>query len=252
VTQPIIYSTPNTLKMSIFLSEFIGTMVVLIFGSGVVANVVLNKSKGKDSGWIVITFGWAIGVFCGVMIAAPGSGAHLNPAVTLSFAYLGRLDPSLISVYVAAQFLGAFVGSGVVWLAYHRHFDATEDPVVKLAIFSTIPAIRHPLSNLVTEIIGTYMLILGVLFITAPTSSLGALDALPVALLVLGIGLSLGGPTGYAINPARDLGPRLMHALLPIKGKGGSDWSYSWVPLVGPLVGGLLAAITFQTMLTGG
>ncbi|HMO31809.1 MAG TPA: MIP/aquaporin family protein [Lacibacter sp.] len=227
--------------MSIFFSELIGTFFILLFGSGVVANVVLARSKGQQGGWIVIAFGWAIGVFVGVYAAAPISGAHLNPAITLAWVILGKLDAALAPVYIMGQLLGAMAGSATAWLAYKKHFDEPNDPAAMRAIFCTAPAIRHRYYNLLTEVIGTFALVFGVLFIAAPQQSLGALDALPVALLVLGIGLSLGGPTGYAINPARDLGPRIAHALLPIPNKAGSDWVYAWVPVLGPCLGALLA-----------
>ena len=230
--------------MTPFFSELTGTTLLIILGDGVVANVILNKTFGHNSGWIVITFGWAIAVFVGVFVAT-SSGAHLNPAVTLAFAALGKFDLANVPVYIAAQLLGAMLGSTLVWLAYRRHFEATDDPGTKLGVFCTGPAIRSTGDNLFSEILGTFVLILGVLFLTAPKNSLGGLDALPVALLVLGIGLSLGGTSGYAINPARDLGPRIMHAILPIKGKGSSNWSYSWIPVVGPVIGCLLAALCF-------
>lgn len=232
--------------MTIFLSEFIGTAMLITLGNGVVANVVLNKSKGQNSGWIVITFGWCIAVFVGVFVSAPGSGAHINPAVTLAFAWLGKITWDVVPVYIAAQVLGAMAGSVIVWIAYRQHFATTQDADLKMAAFCTSPAIRSPFNNVFTEIIGTFILILGVLFIASPQNSLGALDALPVALLVLGIGLSLGGPTGYAINPAMDLGPRIMHFLLPMKNKRDSDWGYSWVPIVGPIIGAIAAALVFE------
>lgn len=235
--------------MGIFLSEFIGTFFLLLFGSGVVANVLLAHSKGNQGGWIVIAFGWSIAVFVGVYIAAPGSGAHLNPAVTLALALLGRVAAAQIPVYLLAQFLGAMVGAAVTWLAYKKHFDATNEPASKQAVFCTAPALPHRFYNVLTEAIGTFALVLGVLFITAPRQSLGALDALPVALLVLGIGLSLGGPTGYAINPARDLGPRIIHAFLPIPRKANSNWSYAWVPVLGPLLGACAAAYCYKCLL---
>lgn len=227
--------------MSPFTSEFIGTMLLILLGNGVVANVVLNKTKGNSSGWIVITFGWAIAVFVGVYSSAAASGAHLNPAVTIALAYNSG-DWSQVPLYIAAQVLGAMTGTTLVWLAYKKHYDETTDAAAILATFSTGPAIRNTASNLLTEIIGTFALVFGVLMITKGDNSLGALDALPVSLLVFGIGLSLGGPTGYAINPARDFGPRIMHAILPIKNKGNSDWAYSWVTVVGPVVGALIAA----------
>lgn len=222
--------------------------MIILLGQGVVANVVLPKSKGQNGGWIVISFGWAIGVFVGVYCSAAASKAHLNPAVTLAFAFLGKFPWSQVPLYVTAQLLGAMAGSLMAWLCYRGHYAEPGDPNGKLATFCTGPAIRKPMDNLVTEIIGTFVLILGVLFIATPSSSLGALDALPVALLVLGIGLSLGGPTGYAINPARDLGPRIMHAMLSIQGKRDSDWGYAWVPMLGPVVGALLAAMVFKVL----
>jgi glycerol uptake facilitator protein len=234
--------------MSPFIGEFIGTGMLIVLGQGVVENVVLQKTKGHNSGWIVISFGWAIAVFVGVYCSAAASGAHLNPAVTLGLAVVGKFKWELVPLYIAAQMLGAMAGSLLAWLCYRSHFDQTEDAEAKLAVFCTAPAIRNTVNNLVTEIIGTFVLILGVLYIASPASSLGALDALPVGLLVLGIGLSLGGPTGYAINPARDLGPRIMHAILPIPGKKGSDWGYAWIPVVGPLAGALLAALVFKML----
>jgi glycerol uptake facilitator protein len=232
--------------MSPFLAEIIGTALIIALGNGVVANVVLAKTKGHNSGWLVICFAWAIAVFIGVYTSAAISGAHLNPAVTISLAAIGGFPWSDVPGYLVAQLAGACIGQMFVWLAYKQHFDATENAADKLACFSTGPAIRNLPYNLLTEITATFIFILAILFITKPEIKLGALDALPVALLVLGIGLSLGGPTGYAINPARDLGPRIMHTILPIKGKGSSDWSYAWVPIVGPIIGGLLAAFFFQ------
>ncbi len=224
-------------------------MFLIVLGNGVVANVVLSKTKGNSNGWIVISFGWAIAVFVGVYVASHGSGAHLNPAVTLAMAAFNGFSWSEVPVYLAGQFSGAMIGAMIVWLGYRQHFDETMEPDLQLATFCTIPAIRNNFHNLMTEIVGTFIFILAILFIAKPSNSLGTLDALPVALLVLGIGLSLGGPTGYAINPARDLGPRIIHALLPIKGKGKSDWAYSWIPVVGPIVGGLLAAVVFKTFI---
>jgi glycerol uptake facilitator protein len=234
--------------MNTFTGEIVGTFLLILLGNGVVANVVLNKTKGNSSGWIVITFGWAIAVFVGVFVASKASGAHLNPAVSLALAYLDKISWSDLPQYIGGQMIGAMLGAIGVWATYGSHFTATEDTAAKLAVFSTGPAIRKPLQNLVTETIGTFVLVFAVLFIITPSSSLGALDALPVALLVLGIGLSLGGPTGYAINPARDLGPRIMHAILPIGSKGSSDWRYSWIPVLGPLAGGMIAAFVFEAM----
>lgn len=236
--------------MSPFIAEFIGTMFILLFGNGVVANVLLSKSKGNNSGWIVITFGWAIGVFVGVYSSATISGAHLNPAITIALAAVGKFDWANVPLYILAQLLGAMTGSLLMWLAYKKHFDEANDADAMLAVFCTGPAIKNSFFNVITEIIGTFILMLGVLFIAAPQNSLGALDALPVALLVLGLGLSFGGPTGYAINPARDLGPRIMHFLLPIKNKRDSDWSYSWVPVVGPIIGALIAVAVWTLVTT--
>jgi glycerol uptake facilitator protein len=228
--------------MSPFLAELIGTAIIIIFGGGVVANVVLNQTKGNNSGWIVISFGWAIGVFTGVFVAAPYSGAHLNPAVTLALALAGKFAFNSLPAYFFAQLLGAMLGAIIVWLAYRKHFNATENPDLKLAVFCTSPNIRSYFDNFLTETIGTMVLLLGVLYMAKPDIGLGALNALPVSLIVLGIGLSLGGPTGYAINPARDIGPRIIHALIPMHPKRDSDWSYSWVPILGPFFGALCAA----------
>ncbi len=246
-----------------YVAEVIGTAILIIFGGGVVANVVLDETKGNGSGWIVITWGWAIGVFMGVFTISQVSGGHINPAVTVGLAAAGLFDWAQVPPYVVAQTIGGFLGGVVVWLAYKDHFAATEDEDAKLAIFSTAPEIRNYSSNLLTEIIGTFVLVFGVLYLNSAGFldgasgevlqtitidgqevgfGLGALSALPIALVVLGIGLSLGGPTGYAINPARDLGPRVAHAVLPFPHKGPSDWAYAWVPIVGPILGALLAA----------
>ena len=231
--------------MTPFLAEFIGTAIIIVFGGGVVANVVLNKTKGNNSGWIVITFGWAIGVFTGVYFAAPFSGAHLNPAITLALVMTGKFQAASMTTYILAQVLGAMLGALLVWLAYRKHFQATTDANAILGVFCTIPNIRSHFDNFLTEVIGTFMLCFGVLYMAKPEVGLGALNALPVALLVLGIGLSLGGSTGYAIDPARDFGPRLIHAILPISSKGTNDWKYAWVPVLGPLIGAALAALAF-------
>lgn len=236
--------------MSPFVAEFIGTMLLILLGNAVVANVLLAKSKGQNGGWIVITLGWAIAVFVGVYSSASVSGAHLNPAISIALAAIGKFEWDNVPLYILAQLLGAMTGSLLMWLAYRKHFDEVNDADAMMAIFCTSPAIRNTAANLTTEIIGTFVLMLGVLFIAAPQNSLGALDALPVALLVLGIGLSLGGPTGYAINPARDLGPRMIHFILPIKNKRNSDWSYSWVPVVGPIIGALIA-VGVWTLIVG-
>jgi glycerol uptake facilitator protein len=231
--------------MNAFFAEFFGTAIILVFGGGVVANVLLDKTKGNNSGWIVISFGWAVGVFTGVLISAPYSGAHLNPAVTLALAIANKFAWSKVPLYLSAQLLGAMFGAFLVWLAYKKHFDATENADSKLSVFVTGPNIRSYWYNVLTEAIGTYVLALAVLYMAQPEVGLGALNALPVAIVVLGLGLSIGGPTGYAINPARDLGPRIVHFLLPIPGKRDSDWKYAWVPIVGPLVGASLAAAMF-------
>ena len=238
--------------MSIFGAEVIGTAILILLGNGVVAGVLLNLSKAQNAGWIVITFGWGLGVAVAVYAVGQFSGAHINPAVTLGFATIGDTDWGDVPKYIGGQFVGAFIGATLVWLAYLNHWGATEDPGLKLACYSTAPAIRNPAANLITEVIGTFMLVFGVLAIIANEAPLETgLAALLVGLLVLGIGLSLGGPTGYAINPARDLGPRIMHQILPIAGKGPSDWSYAWVPVVGPIVGGVLGALAFDLFYPG-
>ncbi len=227
--------------MTPLLSEFIGTAVLITLGNGVVANVVLHKTKGNNGGLIAITLGWAMAVFTGVFIAKD-SGAHLNPAVTIALACAHKFSWGLVLPYIGAQLLGAMAGAWLVWLAYHQHFDETPDADLKLAVFCTAPSIRSAAHNFITEFIGTFIFILAVLYIVAPKTSLGALDALPVAFVVLAIGLSLGGATGYAINPVRDLGPRIVHAILPIKGKRDSDWAYSWIPVLAPIAGAMAAA----------
>jgi glycerol uptake facilitator protein len=231
--------------MTPFFAEFFGTAIIIVFGGGVVANVLLSNTKGNNSGWIVITFGWAVGVFTGVLIAAPHSGAHLNPAVTIALALAHKFDTAKVPVYIVAQLLGAMFGAVLVWLAYKKHFDVSDNADNKLGVFCTAPNIRSYFFNFITEVIGTYVLVLAVLYMAEPEVGLGALNALPVAIVVLGIGLSLGGPTGYAINPARDLGPRLIHFILPIPGKRDSDWRYSWVPVLGPVTGSIIAAYMF-------
>jgi glycerol uptake facilitator protein len=233
--------------LSIFGAEAIGTAILILLGNGVVAGVLLNHSKAQNAGWIVITFGWGIGVMAGAYAVGQFSGAHLNPAVTLGFAFQGSTEWGDVPEYLAGEFVGAFIGATLVWLAYLNHWGATEDPGLKLASFSTAPAIRNPVANMITEIIGTFILVFGILAIisNAATGESG-LNALLVGLLVFGIGLSLGGPTGYAINPARDLGPRIMHAILPIAGKGPSDWGYSWIPVAGPIIGGVLGALAYD------
>lgn len=236
--------------MNVYLFEFIGTAMLILLGNGVVANLVLKDTKGSDLGWVGISLAWGIAVFCGVVISADGSGAHLNPAVTVGLATAGKFGWELVPGYIIAQIFGAMMGNLLIWLAYKKQYDATEDQGAILGTFSTSPAIRSPFWNFVSEVIGTFTLVFGIFFIAGgsigeESISLGSLDALPVALLVIGIGFGLGGTTGYAINPARDLGPRIMHALLPIKNKGTNDWGYAWVPILGPLTGGVLAAFIY-------
>jgi glycerol uptake facilitator protein len=249
--------------MNIFTAELVGTAILILLGDGVVAGVLLTHSKSHNAGWIVITFGWGIAVAMAVYAVGRFSGAHINPAVTLGFASIGLVPWGDVPIYLLGQFVGAFVGAILVWLAYLPHWSETEDPGLKLAVFSTGPAVRKYGPNTVTEIIGTFILVFGVLGIvgTFGPDAIGeqplqeafsvTLPPLLVGLLVLGIGLSLGGPTGYAINPARDLGPRIAHAILPVAGKGDSDWGYAWVPVVGPIIGGILGALVFKAVFPG-
>ncbi len=243
--------------MSPFTAELIGTFFLVLLGDGVVANVVLTRTKGNNSGWIVITTGWALAVTVGVYLSNAVSGAHLNPAVSIAAAATGAKPWGEMGLYLCAQMLGAFLGAVVVWLTYLPHWAETPDPGAKLAVFATGPAIRSPLANLITEVIGTFALVFGLAFILSPanlTPGSGFDKALLpplVGVLVFAIGLSLGGPTGYAINPARDLGPRIAHALLPIPGKVHSDWSYAWIPVVGPILGGVLGAFAAKFVAGG-
>jgi glycerol uptake facilitator protein len=254
--------------VSEFTAELVGTFLLILLGGGVCANVSLKKTCGHDSGWIVITAGWGLAVAMAIYAVVNFSGAHINPAVTLGLASIGGLPWSDVPKYVAAQFLGAILGATTVWLAYLPHWEVTEDPATKLGVFSNAPAIRKPFANLLCEIIGTFVLVFGVLAIFSPDAltpvqeNLGGTDEskglqqewafglkpLLVGLLVFSIGLSLGGPTGYAINPARDLGPRIAHALLPIHGKGKSDWGYAWIPVIGPCIGGVLGALAYKAL----
>lgn len=241
--------------MNQLIAEFIGTYLLILLGNGVVANVVLKDTKGHNGGWIVISLGWGLGVFTGVAVAGPVSGAHINPAVTLGLATAGLFPWVKVLPFIIAQMAGAAGGAFTVWLFYRDHFDRTEDSDAQLACFSTAPAIRNLPLNFVSEMIGTFVLIFVILYIAEPSISLGAsqeaklglgtLGALPVALLVTAIGLSLGGTTGYAINPARDLAPRTMHTLLPMKQKGSSDWKYAWIPVFGPFTGAVMASFMF-------
>lgn len=237
--------------MIVYFFEFIGTAMLILIGNGIVANLVLKGTKGSDAGWTGISLAWGIAVFIGVFMSADVSGAHLNPAVSIGLATAGKFSWALVPGYIVAQVLGAMMGNLLVWLTYKKQYEATEDTDSILATFSTSPAIRSPFWNLVTEAIGAFALVFGVFYIAGGAMgenavSLGSLDALPVALLVMGIGFGLGGPTGYAINPARDFGPRLLHSILPIKNKGKSDWGYAWVPIVGPISGGVLAALLYK------
>ena len=231
------------------LFEFIGTFVLVLLGCGVVACVSLRKSKGEGAGWVVVTLAWGLAVMCGVLIAGPYTGAHLNPAVTLGLAAAGKFPWEYVLPYIVSQIAGGILGAVIVYVFYKDHFDATAEAETKLGVFATIPAIKNYRRNMICEIVGTFILVLVILFMGDKENSsevgLGSVGALPVALLVVVIGMSLGGTTGYAINPARDLGPRIAHAILPIKGKGSSQWSYSWVPIVGPLFGGVLAALLY-------
>ena len=241
--------------MSPFMAELIGTMLLILLGDGVVANVLLNDTKGNNSGWIVITTAWGLAVFVGVTVAGPISGAHLNPAVTIGLAIAGKFAWANVGSYLLAQMLGAMLGAFLVWLMYYDHFQKTNDRGSVLAVFCTGPAVRNYLSNIISEIIGAFVLIFVVFYITGaeitPSRTpigLGSVGAIPVAFLVWVIGLSLGGTTGYAINPARDLGPRIMHMLLPIKSKGNSDWAYSWIPILGPIIGAAAAALLYMNL----
>jgi len=243
--------------MSPFTAELIGTMFLILLGTGVVANVILKGTKGYSGGWMVITTGWALAVFVGVVIAGPYSGAHLNPAVSVGLAIAGKFDWASVPVYIAAQLIGAIIGAFLTWLIYRDHFNSTSDPDTQLAVFSTGPAIRNNALNLLSEIVGTFVLIFVVFYFTdaeikTPKTpiGLGSLGALPVAFVVWAIGLSLGGTTGYAINPARDLGPRIAHALVPIKQKGSSNWRYAWIPVIGPFLGAIIAALLYLALKT--
>ena len=240
--------------MSPLLAELLGTALLVILGDGVVANVVLQRTKGHEGGWIVITAGWAFAVTLAVYSVGSISGAHLNPAVTIGLATIGTFPWSSVAGYVIAQVAGGFLGAIVVWLAYLPHWEATPDGDAKLAVFCTAPAIRNPRANVITEIIGTFVLVLGILAVLSPANLAQGSDwsrglgPLLVGAIVWSIGLSLGGPTGYAINPARDLGPRLAHAVLPLPNKGSSDWGYAWVPIAGPIIGGVLGALCYQVI----
>lgn len=229
--------------MKPFLGEFIGTTLLVLLGDGVVANVLLKGTKGNNSGWIVITLGWALAVFVGVVAASAMSDAHLNPAVSIAMVYAGKMKAAELGSYLGGQMLGAMFGAFLVWMQYKQHFDITEDKNMKLGVFCTGPAIRSPFWNIISEIIGTFVLVYAALSLASPTGQIGSISSLPIAAIVAVIGISLGGSTGYAINPARDLGPRIMHSLLPIPNKRDGDWGYAPIPVLGPIIGGLLAAV---------
>ena len=240
--------------MSPILAEVFGTAILIVLGDGVVANVVLARTKGNNSGWIVITSGWALGVTIAVYCVNHVSGAHLNPAVTIALATTGAFDWAKVPMYIVAQIVGGFIGAVIVWLSYRPHWAATTDPVSKLAVFSTVPAIRRSVDNFIAEFIGGFALVLALLAVLSPANLVPGSDLargfgpLLVGAIVMAIGLSLGGPTGYAINPARDLGPRIAHAVLPISGKGSSDWGYAWIPIVAPTVGAVVAALFYHAV----
>lgn len=241
--------------MTPFIAEFLGTFLLLLLGNGVVANVVLKDTKGHGSGWIVITTAWALAVYVGVLVAGPYSGAHLNPAVTISLAVTGLFEWSQVLSYILAQFLGAMLGSLIVWITHKDHYDITEDKEGIMATFCTSPAIKNAILNYLNELVGAFVLLFSVFYIVAPELTineqdvnfgLGSLGAIPVAFVVWVIGLGLGGTTGYAINPARDLGPRIVYTLLPLKNKKDSNWSYAWIPVIGPISGGIIAAFLYM------
>ena len=233
--------------MSPYVAEFFGTMILILLGNGVVAGVILKGTKSENAGWLTIVLGWGLAVTLGIYAAYRFSGAHLNPAITVALWATGDFESGLVLGYIAAQLAGAFTGAVLVWLYYLPHWKVTDNPAIKLAAFSCAPAIRSTVPNLICEIIGTFVLVIAILFIGANEFAQG-LNAIVVGALIVSIGLSLGGPTGFAINPARDLGPRIAHFILPIPGKGASDWSYSWIPVVGPLIGGLLGAFLFKLL----
>lgn len=235
--------------MTPFVAELLGTALIITIGDGIVANVVLPNTKGNNGGLISIVLGWMIAVFIGVYVTSSTSGGHLNPAVTIALASAGKFSWTLVPSYILAQLLGAMLGAFIVWMVYKDHFNECKDASLQLAVFSTGPSIRNLPQNFITETLATLLFLIGVFFLQPAASDMGSLSALPVALLVGGIGFGLGGPTGWAINPARDLGPRIMHFILPIKGKGSSDWGYAAVPVFGPIIGGILAAIIYLQFL---
>ena len=237
------------------MGELLGTMVLIIFGVGVVGGVLLKWSKAENAGWVVITFGWGLAVVMGVYVSGTASDAHINPAVTLGFAAIGEFPWAKVPIYIAGQMIGAIIGAAIVFFNYLPHWRKTKDQAAKLGVFSTAPGtsdeVKKPLQNLVSEMIGTFVLLFALLFLVGPNNFTEGLAPLAIGLLIVAIGMSLGGATGYAINPARDLGPRIAHAILPIPGKGGSDWGYSWVPVVGPIIGGIYGALFYQAVFAG-
>src|SRR5699024_7057488 len=242
------------LTMSEFLAELLGTMVLIIFGAGVVGGNALKWSKAKDTGWVLIALGWGLAVTMGVYVSGFASDGHINPAVTLGFAVIGDFPWEKVPAYISGQFIGAMIGAAIVVLNYLPHWRETEDKAAKLGVFSTAPDspnVRRPMQNLLSEVIGTFVLLFALLFIVGPTDFSEGLSPIAVGLLIVAVGVSLGGATGYAINPARDLGPRIIHALLPIPGKGVSDWKYAWIPVVGPFVGGVYGSLFYQAVFSG-
>ena len=241
--------------MSEFTAELIGTALLILLGNGVVANAILKGTKGHSGGWMAITTGWALAVYVGVVFAAPYSGAHLNPAVTIGLAIAGKFAWTKVGFFVLAQLIGSILGAVIVWLVYRDHFTATADAQVEMAVFCTSPAIHNRLFNFLSEVVGTFVLVFVIFYFTKPELGndktpigLGSLGAIPVAFLVWAIGLSLGGTTGYAINPARDFGPRIAHAFLPLKEKCSSNWGYAWVPIMGPFLGATIAALLYLVL----
>lgn len=231
--------------MNPYVGELIGTLILMILGNGVNANTSLKDTYGNNSGWVVTSFGWGLAVFTAVFVAGSSSGAHINPAVTIGLAVAGKFSWSMVPGYIGMQMLGAFLGAWGAYLQYRPHFAATEDPDAKLGLFSTGPAIKSTIDNFISEVLGTFVLVFAIFFLVSG-DGLGSLSALPVALLVVVIGMALGGSTGYAINPARDLGPRIFHAIAPISGKRDSNWGYAWIPVIGPITGGVLAAVVYS------
>lgn len=244
--------------MTEFTAELLGTMLLILLGTGCSANVVLKGTKGNSSGWLLITTGWALAVYVGVVLATPYSGAHLNPAVTLGLAVSGKFAWSKVVWFILAQIIGAMIGAFLMWVVYRDHFNETTDPEMQLAVFSTSPAIHNRLFNLLSEIVGTFVLMFVIFHFTSAEITgqksqigLGSIGAIPVMFLVWSIGISLGGTTGYAINPARDLGPRIVHSLIPMRSKGSSNWKYAWIPVIGPLIGSVLAAFIYLLLQSG-